>query len=66
MTDKDVEIPGIPSFERLAIIYEKQQQYSDAIDICKKAIALKLHDSIKNGFSGRLTRLEKKQNKLKI
>lgn len=62
--ESEVQIPRIPSFERLAIIYEKQGRFSEAINVCKKAIKLDLHDSTKNGFSGRLTRLEKKQNKL--
>lgn len=53
----------IPSFERLAIIYEKQGKIDEAIEICKKAIEYGLHDRTKGGFQGRLNRLYKKQTK---
>ena len=33
-----VELPRIPSFDRLRIIYEKQGKFSDAIQVCNKAI----------------------------
>ena len=35
-----VKLPRIPSFERLAIIYEKQGEFDKAIAICKQAISL--------------------------
>lgn len=53
----------IPSFERLAIIYEKQGKIDEAIEICKKAIEYGLHDGTKGGFQGRLNRLYKKLTK---
>ena len=54
------DIPRIPSFERLAIIYEKQGRYSEAIGICRKAISLGLWDGTKGRFEGRLERLNQK------
>lgn len=56
-----LRLPRIPSFERLAIIYEKQGDYQSAIQLCQKAIVLGLHDSTKGGFLARKARLEKKQ-----
>ena len=62
-TDVINEDTKIPSFQRLAIIYEKKGEYKKAIDICKKAIKYNLRDTSKAGFEGRLERLEKKLNK---
>ncbi len=56
----NVIIPRIPSFERLAIIYEDRGDLHEAIRICKQAIKLGLHDSTKGGFEGRLARIERK------
>lgn len=53
-------IPNIPSFKRLAIIYEKQEKYEEAIKICDLAISFKLSDDTKGGFEGRRDRLLKK------
>lgn len=55
--------PRFPSFHRLAIIYENQGKYDDAIKVCEKAIQLNLKDGTKTGFEGRIKRLEKKINK---
>ncbi len=52
----ELYIPRIPSFERLAIIYEKQGRLSEAIEVCRKAIEYKLEE----GFENRLKKLEKK------
>lgn len=57
------ELPRIPSFERLAIIYEKQGKLEEAIEICQMALKLGLKDSTKGGFEGRVKRLQKKLNK---
>ncbi len=51
---------SIPSFQRLAIIYEKQARYEEAIEICEEALRYGLVDSTKGGFQGRLRRLHKK------
>ena len=52
----ELYIPRIPSFERLAIIYEKQGRLSEAMEVCRKAIEYKLEE----GFESRLKKLEKK------
>ncbi|WP_331552723.1 phage minor capsid protein [Acetobacterium sp.] len=53
------------SLSRLAIIYEKQGNFKNAINICKTAISLNIeNDGTKNGFSGRLKKLESKQRKM--
>ncbi|MEK5272594.1 hypothetical protein NSR00_17935 [Aeribacillus sp. FSL K6-8394] len=52
--------PRIPSFQRLAIIYEKLGKYEDAINVCNIAISYGLHDGTKGGFEGRIERLKKK------
>jgi len=50
----------IPSFERLAIIYEKQDRLEEAMSVCEAAIHYGLHDSTKGGFEARLDKLNKK------
>lgn len=56
---------SVPSFQRIAIIYEKQGKYKEAIDICKLALNYGLTEDTKGGFEGRIERLEKKLNKAK-
>ena len=53
----------LPSFQQLAIIYEKQGEFQQAIEICEMAISYGLSDSTKGGFEGRLEKLRKKQMK---
>lgn len=53
-------IPRITTFQRLAIIYEKDKQYAKAIEICKLAIKYELSDSTKGGYPARIEKLEKK------
>lgn len=55
--------PRIRTFQRLAMIYEKQGQIEEAIGVCRLAIKYKLQDSTKGGYEGRIKRLEKKLNK---
>lgn len=58
------EIPfnlHIPSFARLAIIYEKQGRFDEAIKVCDMAISYGVFgDGTKGGFTERRKRLEKK------
>ncbi|MBR4000515.1 MAG: hypothetical protein IKI93_19480 [Clostridia bacterium] len=56
-------IPRITTFQRLAILYEKNKQYEEAINICRLAIKYDLKDSTKGGYPERLEKLEKKINK---
>jgi len=53
-------LPRIPSFQQLAIMYEKAGRYQDAIDICKLAMKYGLTDTTKGGYAGRLEKLQKK------
>ena len=55
-------LPRIPSFQQLAIMYEKAGRYQDAIDICKLAMDYGLTDTTKSGYAGRLEKLQKKLN----
>lgn len=50
----------IPSFHRLAIIYEKQAKYDKAIKVCELALKYGLIDGTKAGFAGRIQKLKKK------
>ena len=52
--------PQIPSFKRLAIIYEKMGKYEEAISVCEKAIRYGLTDGTKIGFEGRIEKIKKK------
>lgn len=54
----ELYIPRVPSFERLAIIYEKQGRLNEAIEVCKKVIKYKLE----GGFE-RLEKLKKKMER---
>lgn len=53
--------PHVPAFVRLAMLYEKQQRYEEAINICVTAIKCgATHDGNKGTMYGRLARLIKK------
>lgn len=55
------------SFQRLAIIYEKQGEYQKAIDICRQAIELGFYkDGTAGQMPGRMARLIKKLNNQKL
>lgn len=61
---KSILLPLIPSFERLAIIYEHQEKYDAAIQICQQAIQFGLDDPERchspRDFVKRMTKLRKK------
>jgi tetratricopeptide (TPR) repeat protein len=59
MEEYDDGPPRIPSFERLAMIYERQGEYACVIDICDMAIKLGL-ESRTVGFSDRKNRIKEK------
>ena len=52
-------MPRIPSFKRLAIIYEKQERYEEALDVCDQALEIGTTDGTKGGFEGRKERIRK-------
>lgn len=53
-------MPRIVTFQRLAIIYENQKRYQEAIDLCNLAVRYNLEDSTKGGYSARIEKLNKK------
>lgn len=58
----DGDPPRIPSFKRLAIIYENRGKYEEATEICDKAIDRNLSDKTKGGFEGRKQRILNKMD----
>ena len=56
------DVPRIPSFKRLAIIYEKQARYEDALAVCDQALEIGTTDGTKGGFNGRKDRIRKKMD----
>lgn len=53
--------PHVPAYVRLAMLYEKQERYGEAIDICVEAIkAGAFNDGNKGKMYGRLARLIRK------
>ncbi|MFC4540823.1 tetratricopeptide repeat protein [Halosolutus amylolyticus] len=56
------DVPRIPSFKRLAIIYEKQDQYEEALNVCDQALEIGTTDGTKGGFEGRKERIRKKMD----
>ena len=67
--DLEKHLINYETFQRLAIIYEKQKEYEKAIDICKYAIEVGFYkDGTSGQMPGRLARLIKKsrQENLKI
>jgi len=57
-------IGNIPAFKRLAIILEKEKDYVGAIEICRRAINYgQESDDTKDGFKGRIVKLENKLQK---
>lgn len=60
-------ITNYSTFQRLAIIYEKQKKYQKAIEVCQQAIQLGFYkDGTTGQMPGRLARLIKKANKENI
>ena len=60
--DEFGEVPVIPSFKRLAIIYEKEERYEDALDVCDRALEFGTADGTKGGFEGRKERIRNKMD----
>lgn len=50
----------IPSFKRLAIIYETREKFNEAIKISELALKFGLSDGTKNGYKGRIDKLKTK------
>lgn len=57
------ERTSFKSFTRLAIVYEKREEYAKAAELCAQAIALGVtNDGTQGGMAGRLARICKKGN----
>ena len=56
-------IPKVPAFQQLAIIYEKQGKYKDAIKVSELAIQYDQKEDTKSGYEGRIERLKNKIQK---
>ncbi|MCM2284996.1 MAG: hypothetical protein NDI81_09460 [Desulfobacula sp.] len=50
----------VPAFKQLAILFEEDQEYEKAVDICENAMVHGLVDGTKTGYEGRMERLSKK------
>jgi hypothetical protein len=50
----------VSAFKQLAILFEEDQEYEKALDICKNAMVHGLVDGTKTGYEGRMKRLSKK------
>lgn len=63
--NKNFKLPTqVDAFKYLAMLYEKQGRYKEAISICDEAIAAgATYDGTKNGMAGRKNRLAKKDLK---
>lgn len=55
-------IPSIPTFQQYATILTEIGEYDKAINICKKALELGLHDGTQGNYDGRIKRIEKKRD----
>lgn len=62
MKNKNCQLPAqVDAFKYLAMLYEKQGRFKEAIVVCDEAIATKAtYDGTKSGMEGRKKRLEKK------
>ena len=54
------DVPRISSYKRLAIIYEKQERYEEALEVCNQALEIGTTDGTKGGFEGRKERIQEK------
>lgn len=53
-------LPSIPSFKHLAIIYDQQGKFDEAIQVCEKALSFRLDDGTKGGYASRIQKIKKK------
>lgn len=62
MKSKNFQLPTqVDAFKYLAMLYEKQGKFKEAIAVCDEAISTKAtYDGTKGGMEGRKNRLEKK------
>ncbi|RUO35550.1 hypothetical protein CWE13_11515 [Aliidiomarina shirensis] len=56
-------LPQVLTFQNYATLLAEDGQYTDAIAVCERALEFGLDDKTKTGFSGRLERIRKQQEK---
>ena len=56
-------VPRVPTFQPLATVLAEHGRYADAIEVCRRALTLRLRDGTKGGFKGRIRRIEKQREK---
>jgi hypothetical protein len=49
-------------YKCLSIVLQEDRKFNEAIELCRKAIQLRLDDGTKTGYPGRIERLKKAQN----
>ncbi|WP_102693983.1 tetratricopeptide repeat protein [Rummeliibacillus pycnus] len=63
INDKIFKGATVYSFKRLAILYEKQERYNEAIEVCELAMKYNQIDGTKGSYESRLSKLQKKLEK---
>lgn len=58
--ESEMSYESIESFKRLAIIFEREEKYKEAIKVSELAILYGLKDGTKGGYEGRIDKLMKK------
>jgi len=56
----EITYDSVESFKRLAIIFEREEKYKEAIKVSELAILYGLKDGTKGGYEGRIDKLMKK------
>jgi len=59
-------LPQVPTFQYYATVLTEDGSYDKAISICENAIGYGLQDGTKLGFEGRIERIKKKANEIKV
>jgi len=54
-------LPRVPTFAVLATVLAEDGEYEEAIQVCRSAQALGLHDGTKGDYAGRIERILKNQ-----
>lgn len=57
------KLPQVMTFQNYANLLLEDERFSDAINVCQKAIKFGLDDKTQSGFAGRIERIKARQNK---
>jgi len=58
------KMPRILTFQYYSTILTEAGKFDDALEVCERAIRLELSDGTKDGFKGRMKRIENKRKKM--